>query len=323
MEQLENATNQGNQGEVLQKEYPQSKEKPVSMGKRVGYCLLTLSLAVLCLVMQVLAMLVILIPALVLQIVNGSIDMSDSQAYMAAYMELAQSCSRWGILLYHIVGILLFGLWYRFSFKKPRPTIKGALHNTTGKALLLSVVCGVCLCIFANATVIVESHLVPSIVEAYMELAEAAGLGVDAITIVATILLAPIGEEFLCRGLMLKFAKKSFGRFWPANLLQAFLFGCIHGNWVQGIYAFFIGLVLGWLVERYHTLLPAILLHFVVNLSSSTWVPYLFDALFGDNMPALLIGLLMVVVPVAIIIGLLYWERPRKAVQQSSQVPQD
>lgn len=283
------------------------------MAGKVGYFFLTMALAVLCVVMQIAAMFFILLPALVIQIANGSINVSDPDAYMSGYMELAQSCTGPGILLYHVLGLLLFGLWYKFSFKKPRPTIKGAIHNTTGKAVLLAVVCGAALCFFANATVVIENYLVPSIVESYMQMAEAAGMGVDVFTIVATVLLAPIGEEFLCRGLMLKYAKKSLGCFWAANILQAVLFGCIHANWVQGIYAFFIGLVLGWLVERYQTLLPAILLHFVVNFSSSTWVGSLFNAIYGEDMPPLAVGVIIAAAAGAVIVALMYWEsRGRK-----------
>lgn len=296
----------------VENQSPREEEKSPGTGKRIGYFLLAASLAVLCFAMQIIALLVIIIPLLVVNILNGSIDMSDSQAYMAAYTELVQNSSTAGIFLYHIVGVLLFGLWYRFSFKKPRPSLKSGIQNTTGKAVLLAVVCGVCMCFFANATVLVESYLVPSIVETYMQMAEAAGLGVDVLAIIATVLLAPIGEEFLCRGLIFRYAKKALGSFWPANIMQAFLFGCIHANWVQGIYAFFIGLVLGYLVEKYHTLLPAMLLHFVLNLSSSTWIPYLFDGVFGEDTPSLAVGFVMLAVPIVIVIALLYWERRGK-----------
>ena len=73
---------------------------------------------------------------------------------------------------------------------------------------------------------------------------ERSGIGTNGMVIFATVCLAPIGEELVFRGLTMKYAEKAFGRFWAANLLQAFLFGVIHMNWVQGVYAFFGGLVL-------------------------------------------------------------------------------
>lgn len=53
-----------------------------------------------------------------------------------------------------------------------------------------------------------------------------------------------------------------------ANFLQALIFGLVHFNIIQGLYAFVIGLFLGCVREKYDSLLPAMLLHFAVNASS-------------------------------------------------------
>ena len=81
-----------------------------------------------------------------------------------------------------------------------------------------------------------------------------------------TIVLAPVTEELIFRGLSLKILEMEFP-FWAANILQAFYFGTMHGNMVQGIYAFLSGMVLGYLVKRKGTLAAGILCHFGVNLS--------------------------------------------------------
>ena len=51
------------------------------------------------------------------------------------------------------------------------------------------------------------------------------------------------------------------------NIIQAFYFGMIHLNLVQGIYAFLLGIVLGAVVKRYGTLKASMYLHFVINFS--------------------------------------------------------
>lgn len=56
-------------------------------------------------------------------------------------------------------------------------------------------------------------------------------------------------------------------RFWCANAIQALLFGVLHGNVVQGAYAFALGLVFGWIDWRAGKLWCGIFLHFAVNLS--------------------------------------------------------
>ena len=59
---------------------------------------------------------------------------------------------------------------------------------------------------------------------------------------VYTIILAPVGEELVFRGLTYRFARKALP-FWGANILQAALFGVMHLNLFQGLYAFFLGTV--------------------------------------------------------------------------------
>ena len=53
-----------------------------------------------------------------------------------------------------------------------------------------------------------------------------------------------------------------------ANVLQAVLFGIYHLNWIQGVYAFVLGMVLGFTAEYFHSIWAAILLHAFVNGSA-------------------------------------------------------
>lgn len=286
-----------------------AQPKKMTVGERMGYFFLSLTPIAACIILQFICVFAVLVVALVAAMLMTPIDPTDMNAIMELYTEVALSSAPAGVLAYHVVGTLVFGLWYYLSFKRPRPRFTSSLRRLNGKNLLITVVCGVCLCFFANGTVCIESVVVPGIVEEYMEMAETAGLGSNVLAIIASIVLAPIGEEYVCRGLAMKYAKKCFGKFWIANLLQAFLFGLIHMNWVQGIYAFVIGLVLGWLTERYDTILPAILLHFVVNFSSSTWVPYVLTPL-PMNMG---VGLILTLVPVIIMAWLLIWGGEKEA----------
>ena len=174
----------------------------------------------------------------------------------------------------------------------------------------ICLVGGLCLCALANGVLAIEAEVVPSVVEDYMEMAGTTGFGKSPFAIFAAVCLAPIGEEFLCRGICMNFGKKAFGKFWYANILQALLFGVLHMNWVQGVYAFIIGLVLGYLVERYNSLLPGMIVHFIVNFSSSTWFP---KVLSGIEEVSLVTGILMVAIPGAIVVAVLYCSRLKNA----------
>lgn len=76
-------------------------------------------------------------------------------------------------------------------------------------------------------------------------------------------ILAPIAEEILFRGLVLRTLLPHGKRF--AILLSAFLFGLFHGNLVQSPYAFCVGLVLGYVAIEY-SIAWAMVLHMFNNL---------------------------------------------------------
>ena len=80
-------------------------------------------------------------------------------------------------------------------------------------------------------------------------------------------ILAPIAEELIFRGAILRVLLDAFGRKgrWSAIALTALLFAVIHGNLAQGTHAFVIGMVLGWLYVRTRSVLPGIVLHWVNN----------------------------------------------------------
>lgn len=287
---------------------PEGQAPKMSTGKRVGYGFLSFAPFAACMALQFGIAIVVMIVEVLIEVMKvGPEIMSDMDAYMQLVNDVIMEAASDGTVGYHIVGTIVFAIWYYFSFKKPRPKVLGAFKKLTWKNVLISVVCGIGLCFFANGTVFVEYVVVPDVVEAYIEMAELAGLGTELLVILAAIILAPIGEEFVCRGLTQKFAKKAFGKFWIANIIQAFLFGLMHLNWVQGIYAFVIGLVLGWLVERYDSIVLAMIVHFVVNFSTSTWVDKVLDPLYELFPYDLPFGIILMVVSGALTVGMLIW----------------
>lgn len=91
--------------------------------------------------------------------------------------------------------------------------------------------------------------------------------GSPIMVMVVTIIVAPITEELIFRGVTLHFANRHIP-FYLANLLQAVLFGVYHGNLVQGVYAGVLGLVLGFIYQKFRTIYAPILLHMLVNASA-------------------------------------------------------
>lgn len=79
--------------------------------------------------------------------------------------------------------------------------------------------------------------------------------------------LAPVAEEMVFRGAILRTLLKLFDNrwHWIAILISALLFGLIHGNDAQFVHALLIGLLLGWTYYRTDSIIPGIVLHWVNN----------------------------------------------------------
>ena len=250
----------------------QQPPKKDSVGKKIGYFFLALSPAAASLILQLVLSLAYVLIRAVIEMASfmgqhpGASQAEIERVYSSAIIRNLTG----GVFVYHLLALPIFGLWYYFGCKKPK--LKQSFKNVTWKAVVIAVFGGVVMCLLCTSIVGIEQYLLPEIVENYVDMIESVDIGNDVLSTIAAVCLAPIGEELVCRGLVLYYAKKSLPRFFLANILQAAMFGLMHMNWVQGIYAFAIGLMLGYLVERYHSLLPAMLLHFVVNFSSTVWI---------------------------------------------------
>ncbi len=87
------------------------------------------------------------------------------------------------------------------------------------------------------------------------------------VQLLATVILAPLVEELLVRGLIYKRMRR-----WASPILAAIvsstLFGLIHMNIVQFIYAFLLGMLLALVYEKFQNIWAPILFHFAANSTS-------------------------------------------------------
>ena len=91
-------------------------------------------------------------------------------------------------------------------------------------------------------------------------------------------LLAPLSEEIVMRGAILKELLKSQKLSpWGAIAISALLFSLIHMNPAQMPHAFVIGLLLGWMYWRTGSILPGVVYHWANNS-----VAYVFYNIYPD-----------------------------------------
>lgn len=83
--------------------------------------------------------------------------------------------------------------------------------------------------------------------------------------ILCTGIAAPAAEEILFRGQVFGLLKDKLP--WKAAaVISALIFAICHGNMVQGVYAFAMGLILAWLAHRFQDLSAPVLFHAGANL---------------------------------------------------------
>lgn len=209
----------------------------------------------------------------VLRSVNAAVrlgaTMVPEMLMQIASQTLAQN--GWGYLLTVLVGLVILWLW------KGRTFCTKDLF-TKGKPMSVWAFTGL-LCIFTGSQLVFD--LLASGLEWLLNLF---GLSAQAATEMATMsahtlsmflylaIFAPIGEEILFRGLILRSLMPYGKRF--AILASSFLFGIFHGNLMQTPYAFGVGLLLGFVAAEY-SVLWAMVLHIFNNLVLADMLPRL------------------------------------------------
>ena len=234
--------------------------------KKIGWFIVSMLPAALSLLLQIGCSALVLFIYILQEIAEhqGTLSLNEAlNSNMSIYIENAI----YVVALYQLVGILVFGLWYYLAYgRKKRPF--GTEKPNIWKAATI-IWLGICIQIFTSCILNLILELAPNLLRNYMELMEIAGLtDLNVFSLTAIVILAPIGEEILCRGIIFRLAEKVSSRFWIANIVQAFAFGLLHGNLVQGTYAFFMGLALGYIYGKYRRIWLCMLLHCAINGSS-------------------------------------------------------
>lgn len=90
---------------------------------------------------------------------------------------------------------------------------------------------------------------------------------VYAAEILGAVILAPIGEELIYRGVVLRCSARISQRF--AIFFSAFIFGIMHGNPYQFVLGFLLGIPLAMVTLKTGSIVPAIICHMTNNLMAS------------------------------------------------------
>lgn len=216
----------------------------IALGKSVCYLALFLG-----------AQLLVMLPVVVAAAVQSALENWEAAEQLSGVLYES------AMLFTAVSGLLAIGvilLFYRIRRKKLGDALW--LRRVEGPGLLSGAA-------LAPALYLAVTVAMMALPEAWLDSYAEASSGVSGggvIGIVAVVLVAPVVEEFIFRGLiMTRLAQAMPG--WLAAALSAAIFGLCHGHPVWFAYTFVLGVLFGLMDLRLGSIWPSILAHMVFN----------------------------------------------------------
>lgn len=88
-------------------------------------------------------------------------------------------------------------------------------------------------------------------------------------TFLAIVVIGPLVEEILFRGIIFRSFEEASDVPWFALLFSGLMFGIWHGSFIQGVYTAMMGIILGYFMKKCRSLLFVVLAHAVNNIGGT------------------------------------------------------
>ena len=230
--------------------------------------------------------------------IGGPLVMGNNGT-MVVYEFLMSHLNLVSAILYLMV-LPIPALWYYLAFQLR----EGGIRAIPGKCRRVGLEGCVLIVLFTFGMIHVTSiilaivaQVLPDAMDNYQNLIENSGLTEYSLMwVFSTLILPPLVEEMIFRGLIQKYLERAGMHWILANVVQAVLFGVFHQNLVQGIYAALLGFALGFVAQRYNTLAASMLMHMFYNLMGTLIVD-----LESRFLPAIVMGMIILIsIPMAV-----------------------
>ena len=204
----------------------------------------------------------------------ASLKMADAGMFdaLALTEKITYSVLQQTNMITIISGCLtLFALWIFFLIRKKKLYREVNVAAISGKQAACIIVLGIALAtvVCAGLTLLPETWL-----NAYAEQSQYMVGDSVIIMVISNMIVAPVVEEVVVRGLMLSRLKKAMPTVW-AVIISSLLFGLAHGQILWITYAALLGVILAVVALKSDSLLGSILLHITFNVFG-TVVPLVF-----------------------------------------------
>lgn len=193
-------------------------------------------------------------------------------------IKIATGSDLWDISVYYIGAIaaflcgMIFFFWYANTVHYYKLVLPRQVFQV--KSILLLIGLGVAAQFAISGMMSLLQPFLHQLFRDYKQVVDSILNHNINVVLLYVVIIAPITEELIFRGVMLAKLREAIP-FYGANLIQAATFGIYHWNIIQGVYAFGVGLLFGYVARRFRSLTASILLHMAVNGASFivVWVP--------------------------------------------------
>ena len=200
-------------------------------------------------------------------VANGTIT-AAGKSTAELQEELNSLINRYSLHLTALTNVVLIPIYILLLMgdEKKRRNPPGIRYTTPGiKRLGVVFVLGMSAAVSVN--VIVSLSQIARFSPKYQQVSEVIYSGGLFMEIVSAVIAAPILEELFFRGMIYKRLRDMIN-VKAAVVISALFFGAFHGNLVQFVYAFIIGLMLAYVYEKFKTIWAPVIFHIGANLIS-------------------------------------------------------
>ncbi len=200
-------------------------------------------------------------------VANGTIT-AAGKSTAELQEELNSLINRYSLHLTALTNVVLIPIYILLLMgdEKKRRNSLGIRYTTPGiKRLGVVFVLGMSAAVSVN--VIVSLSQIARFSPKYQQVSEVIYSGGLFMEIVSAVIAAPILEELFFRGMIYKRLRDMIN-VKAAVVISALFFGAFHGNLVQFVYAFIIGLMLAYVYEKFKTIWAPVIFHIGANLIS-------------------------------------------------------
>ncbi len=190
----------------------------------------------------------------------GVTNLENFMSNSSVYMDVVAITYTISNILAFLIGCKFLHLPIANVFNKPTVNTKSMLKHISIAWCLQ----GLCMIIVSIIYTIASSTGVDLIPDSVLTDANYNSITYCIATFLYSCIIAPITEEMLFRGVVLRgfsVVSQRFGIF-----MSALLFGLLHGNILQFVTTFTVGIYLAFVATKYNSILPTIVIHFFINL---------------------------------------------------------